>query len=214
MSTSDESALVDKTCISYYVADKGLQWALVGQTYSTTPGVTHHFTYTNGADSSLGIGASLSGLFGTWSEAGTSTNSSTVTLGYPTQSGAVGRYYDSNWYYKEYRIDCYLRGYFSNRYYETRPVTFGGGSRIRSVGAPTATHCVWEAAGVTFTKSSTAATTWSNGIDISGTLGIDLSSQTGYSTSADVSFAFSARHQLCGTADLPGGNAGQLVARA
>ncbi len=213
-SFSDKGVVVDKSCISTYIADLGLQWDLVGQTYSTTAGVTHRFTYTAGADSTLGIGISASGSYGSWSSGGTSSNSSTTSLSYPSQSGAIGRYYDSNWDYRKYRLDCYVRGYFTGSSYETRAVTFGGGSRLRSVAAPAARYCVAEAAGVTFKKTSTAATTWSNGVDISAVLGIDLSSQTGYSTSAEVEYAFSAAHHLCGTAGYPGGSAGQLVATA
>lgn len=75
-------------------------------------------------------------------------------------------------------------------------------------------NCASFIPGSIFTKTTTLAVEWTDGLDIAATLGIDLSTQTGYSSTASAVFHFyDVRRDLCGTTGKPGGSAGQLVAR-
>lgn len=78
--------------------------------------------------------------------------------------------------------------------------------------AVSSSYCVPEAAGSPFTKTTTAATTWTNGTHLGPVIGIDLSSKTGYSSESAVHFLFTANGRLCGTNGDPGATPGRLVA--
>ncbi len=99
-------------------------------------------------------------------------------------------------------------------YYEERPISYAGGTDIVNVGLPavSSSYCVPEAAGSPFTKTTTAATTWTNGTHLGPVIGIDLSSKTGYSSESAVHFLFTANGRLCGTNGDPGATPGRLVA--
>lgn len=187
------------------------QWDLVGAAYLATSGVTAQFTYLSGASSSLGVGFSLSGAYGTWSASGTSSKSSTATITFPSFTGSGQyRYFDTKFQYGKYNGKC-----APEPEWQTRVHSFSGGSNTRvPSSAPSATYCVPFVAGSSFEKTSSSATTWSNGMDMSPAIGIDLSTRTGYSTSAKMKFTFSSTRNLCGTSGYPGGTPGQMVAKA
>jgi hypothetical protein len=194
-------------CGVIYKGDLGDHLVWVGGHYSTTTGVTHDLVYSNGASSSLGVGVSTSGRFGTFSASGTTSVSSTGTINFPT---TTGRQHD----YTYFNYDKYLVGCAGTMKYEARATGWVGGAHVWvPPTAPTANYCYSYAAGSSFTRDRTVAYDFSTGADVSSAIGIDLSARTGYSSSAKVTFHFAATRHLCGTSGPPGGVPGRLVAK-
>ncbi len=81
--------------------------------------------------------------------------------------------------------------------------------------APALTKCARLEAHSSFTKQTTKATQWTNGIDLTPEiLSIDASVSSGYSRDLKTKFTFPTRGRLCGMADYPGGTRpGTTVAR-
>lgn len=172
---------------------------IVGQTYSTVSGGhTRKFTYTTGASSTVGL--AVEGPAGSFSASGTTSIQSTATVGFPSHSDVGGRALRTQFTFGKFRC-LYGPASFRNMVY---PTGFAGGNSSISVANPTATYCVRHTAGATFSKSTTNAITWSNGVGISSKIGINLSSRTGYSATARADFTFSASRALCGQSSYPG----------
>ncbi len=75
----------DKFCVVTNVATWDLRQTIVGEVF-TGPVATANLTYTSGSSSStVGVGYSVSGTLGTWSQSGTMSTSSTSTENFPTQ---------------------------------------------------------------------------------------------------------------------------------
>lgn len=176
-----------------------------------TTDVDHTFVYEYGAASSLGVGFSFNDVQGSWSEAGTASQSSTAQVTYPTYGNGQGVYYETEFVYGLFQDEDACSGW------DAQPTGYAGGA-ITSVSdqAPgtVKAHCVVQQPNSTFTKTTTLAVEWTDGLNIAAALGIDLSTQTGYSSTASVVFRFHALRDLCGTDGLPGGSSpSQLVAR-
>lgn len=188
-------------------------WDLVGQTYSTASYNDSDFIYTTGSSSSLGMGYSLTGSFGTFTAQGTHNFDSTYAETYPTQSGKKYNYFRTEFGTSKYYVTCDT-GFGLYYYYIVATSHYDGGkSIIHPSSAPTATHCVPEDGGSS-TIHTTKAVTWSNGLDTSGSFGLDLSSQTGYSSEAELTYKYHSSHaRLCGVSGAPGTTPYQLVAK-
>lgn len=203
---------VSKGCSSTLIEDLGARWALVGQAYNS-PVSYANFTYTTSASSSLGVGFSYNGAYGSWSSNGTKSVSSFSTQTYPTLPFGTNGYFDSQFHYQKIYYSCVdpFSGLTSS-WMSAEPVGYAGGARTRNpASAPNAPYCVPEPVGSSFTKENSAAIQWTDGVEIRYYLGIDLSVQTGYSSSAKVTFNFVRNGKLCGTGDYPGGTPRQLV---
>jgi hypothetical protein len=194
-------------CGWVYLKNYGPRWAVVGATFARTGGVTQSFSYGRGQSSSLGVGLSQSGKYGTFSESGTASASSSTQEDYPTFGGNTSVRYETKFIYGEYGYSC-SHGYLR---YETRPTGYAGGATYVKTTAPSAGYCVYQARGTTFTRSSSSAYTFTAGLNVSA-VGVNLSSETGYDSSATVRYHFSASHHLCGTGGYPGGTPRRLVA--
>jgi hypothetical protein len=85
---------------------------------------------------------------------------------------------------------------------------FGGGASspvLRQ--APDARSCVPQEAHSTFHKSTSVASTFTQGVNISDKIGIDLSSQTGYDKEASLAYVVGRTgRQICGLKGPPGGD--------
>jgi hypothetical protein len=100
--------------------------------------------------------------------------------------------------------------------YEYRVESFAGGDysyNAASMPATNKSYCVRQTKGSWFEKSSTAATSWSNGVSASAVIGINLKSQTGFSSSVKVKYTYTGTAALCGASGKPGGSPGYLFAR-
>jgi hypothetical protein len=197
-------------CGGSFQRDLGLHTVWVGGHYSTTTGVLHDLEYSRGSTSSLGVGSSLSGRFGTFTASGTTSLSTNGTVGFPA---TAGRQHD----YTYFDYGSYFVGCAGNMRHVVRARYWAGGAHYWTPPSapPIASwNCAWHDKGTTFAQDRTSAYRFAAGADVSNVIGIDLSSQTGYSAATRVTFTFKDRGaHLCGTNGLPGrGAPGRLVA--
>jgi hypothetical protein len=190
-----------------YRSSYGPEWDVVGQTYVTFSGITQSFIYHEGQSSTLGIGISDTNKYGSFDGNGTASESSTTSESYPT-TGQDGWYYESEFVYSNYEDEC-----TQGDRWMARVTGYAGGAQSQfASSAPSTPYCVKQEAGSTFTKDTTAAVTWTNGLTIP-VIGLSVSSQTGYSSGAAISFHYTATHRMCGAGGYPGETPYQLVGR-
>ncbi|MFB6721192.1 hypothetical protein ACFCV3_13565 [Kribbella sp. NPDC056345] len=205
----------DTVCDVSYVQGLGPIWVLVGQTFNVATWMKARFTYIQGSSSSLGVGISTSGKAGTFSTHGSSSRSSTTTLGYGEHGGTTKRYFDTQFAFGKYFHKCYDSGSgYQWSFYTIRNNGFIGSTRIRKLNfAPNATHCSPLAANTFIEKDETRAVTWSNGVELTG-MGMGFSSTTGYNNSSKLYYeATKYNRQMCGLYAVPGQKPGLLVAK-
>ncbi|MEW1830389.1 DNRLRE domain-containing protein [Streptomyces sp. NPDC088196] len=198
---------VAKVCNGTLVKKLGAKWVIAGQTYSATSGVKHTFSYSKGADSSLGVGVSASGTYGSFTSSGSVSKSSSITMEYPTYGNNRGVYYKTEYSYGKYLVACQSpgRGTPVTHHYEVRARGYYGGAKATTAYIPTAKHCAYQQNGTKFTRTTSHAITWTDGASVADVIGIDLSASTGYSSNATVVYTFNANRYLCGTGGAPGG---------
>ncbi|MEU7305191.1 hypothetical protein [Streptomyces sp. NPDC007206] len=209
----DYDAGVPKSCSSTVLKKYGAENVIIGQTYSATTKVSHTLTYAKGTTSSLGVGVSGSGTFGSWQSGGTTSKSTTITNSYPTYGDHHGVYYKTQFDYAKYRVDCVSYGVTPQdtqhrTHYEVRPTSYFGGATTTSAAIPKTMSgtCAKYVNGSHFQRTTTSAVSWANGASLAGDAGVDFSSETGYSNTATVDYSFHATHYLCGTAGSVGGS--------
>jgi len=207
-----DGGAIEKACVTTKVANLGNFWVNVGYGYVSGSGATMKFTYTSGSSSELGVGVSTSGAAGTYSASGTSSFSSTSTVSYPSTNSFKAWKTQFRW--GKYQKKCGRTGGGTVTTYTAKADGYAGGSSIQTIQSyPTATYCVSNAAGTSFTKASTAAYSSSVGASTSGVLGVNVTAKTGYTSTTKITFTFTATKLLCGTNGLPGGTPVRLVAR-
>ena len=149
------------------VTNYGARSVYVGQTSSTV----------SGADSTLGMGYSLTGNAGTWSQSGTSVASSSSTTNFPASSASGSNLMVTKFTFAKVR--CYA-GVVPTFYYQVRPTDFYGGATTLSTTTPSATYCAPYSAGSGFSRTTSNAVTYTNGVQVSAVIGINLTAQTGF----------------------------------
>jgi hypothetical protein len=188
----------------------------VGEVHIQTTGKRMKFDYTGSASSTLGVGISSSGAYGSYSASGTVVRNRSMSTGFPEYtSSTTRRYLDTFFTYGKFCVNVSGGGYNYHKY-EVRSTAHEGGTAGRDMSnAISATYCVpYREAGSTGSKTTTAAKTWSNGAKVGGVIGIDLSTRTGYATDAKISFTFTSPGRLCGTDAMPNETPRRLVMRA
>jgi hypothetical protein len=187
-------------CPDYVKATYDQRWTAIGETYPG-PSATAQFKYVNTATSTLGVGFSASGTYGSFSQSGTSTNSQATTILWSAKPANSKWFYQTTFQYKKYEtwvlwpdLGCIKWGY------EVRPTAFQGGVNSYQVtGPPTANYCSAINNPVTITKNQGTAVTWTNGVSISSYIGVNLSSRTGFDSDTWYQFGFSTAGRLCGS---------------
>ncbi|QGN59036.1 hypothetical protein [Nostocoides sp. HKS02] len=197
-------------CSWILVSDLGPKTVWVGGTYVRATGVSADLQYSSGASSSLGVGVSTTGAYGSYSASGTMSIASTGSIDYPTNYGFQHDY--TQFVYGKYGYSCDI--YPGYKQYQVRARYWAGGASTYSPStAPSVPYCLSYGSGVTVTQQTSMAYTFSTGADTSGSIGIDLSSQSGYSSTLKLVFRFTATRHLCGTNGYPGASPGRLVAQ-
>lgn len=191
------------------VKDLGRRWVVVGSRHSTVDRVRADFRYGNGANSSLSIGFSQSGNFGTFELGSEQTEESTATVGFPTVGGKndFSSYDRTLFRYKLFHYrSCPSFSPCNNLGYKAEPVGWAGGvDQVHGLIIPNINKCVPAPEGSTFERTNSTAITWRAGASLVGAIGLDLTSRTGYSSNAYLHFEFNANRSLCGR-QFPGQN--------
>jgi hypothetical protein len=107
---------LDGYCQWKVLNNYGPRWAIVGQTYSSTTGVRHSFSYERSASSAIEVGVTVDTAgYASMSSGGTVSKDSTATLIYPSWGNHTYKYYETSWVWERYKIyDClYGRGHWS-----------------------------------------------------------------------------------------------------
>ena len=182
----------------------GDRWVNVGNVFSRGQGKHLKFTYSGSADSSLGVGVSATGTYGSFSSGGTVTRERTLGVGWPLYKKPKSRYLDTLFSYGKYCTTVRSPGpSFS---WKVKAIRHEGGTRHREAVFPSASKCVrYYSAGSESSKTTSNAMTWSNGAKLGGAIGIDLSSRTGFRTDAYQYWKFVKPGRLCGERDKPAG---------
>lgn len=183
----------------------GDRWVNVGNAFSRGVGKQIRFTYAGTADSSLGVGVSFSGKYGSFSRSGTVTRERTLGVGWPLYKKPKSRYLDTLFSYGKYCTTVRSPG--PSFTFRVKAIRHQGGTRHRNVAFPSATHCVrYRSAGSESSKRSSNAMVWLNGAKLGGAIGIDLSSRTGFRSDAFQYWKFVKPGRLCGQRDKPAGS--------
>lgn len=88
---SSRAGLLNKTdiCGEVLLSNLGAKAVAIGATFTGGAGRTGELTYTKGSSSSLGVGLSLSGAFGSYSSSGNVSRSSTSSISFTPAAGGV-----------------------------------------------------------------------------------------------------------------------------
>ncbi|MDM7853663.1 hypothetical protein [Cellulomonas alba] len=157
------------------------------------------YTYKQSQSSTLGMGISSTGAYGSFSAGGTQSSSASSTAGFQPQSGVYGYLaFRTTWQYGQYYENfCSPRNVY---YYTARPVQWKGA--VLNEGGPdifNATYCSPISANNYALMTTNTETTMSGGVSIGPVIGINLSSQTGFSTTGSLKVTLKRSGQLCGS---------------
>ncbi|HEV8280401.1 MAG TPA: hypothetical protein VGQ02_00970 [Candidatus Limnocylindrales bacterium] len=173
-------------------------WHLVAELY-TGSHATVDFTYAVGTQSTLGVGLSVSGSAGSFSQSGKITVGSTGSINFAEVPQNQRRVEETQWRYGKWDVSCPTAPH-----YEARPHSWIGGSTYYSAAStPLAPYCTPYQIGDRPSIDQHQAIEWSNGVRISGIIGVDLSSTTGFTSKAAQKWTFRANGKLCGTNAYP-----------
>ena len=200
-------------CPDYVEAQYDQVPVAIGETYPG-PHASAQFIYSSGSSSTLGVGFSVSGSYGSFSASGTTSSSSTSTLQWPSKGANSMFIYKTTFQYKKF--DEYVwDGYFCDHWgREVRPTAFQGAvNGYNACCAPGVSYCssITQVPS-TITKYTARAVTWSDAVTLAGSIGINLSGSTGYTSSTEVKLSYTQTGSLCGdTAARP--DAHRIVGR-
>jgi hypothetical protein len=198
-------------CAYFKLKTYGPRWVTVGDA-TTTSGVTARLTYALGATSTIGVGVSASGAYGSFKVSGTSKVSSNVEIGFPSVTGVTGRQWKTQFIFAKFGYRCAVDPAGKYRKYVVKAVEFAGGTQAVVASIPAASHCTQYLAGSYYSTASQKAVTWSSGAGLGSDIGISLTSQTGFDSKTKLRFDFASKKKLCGTNALPP-TAARLVAK-
>jgi hypothetical protein len=189
------------TCATTLNSIIGTYWDTIAELY-TRGKTTVDFKYLSGADSTLGVGYSVSGKYGSYTGSGTNTVSTTAEVNFETSPINTKRVHQSRFELGKYVTTCWYEQGFSETWYNAKTKRWIGGHQYCTAASyPTATHCNPYAAGDEPVITGHSAITWSNGFKVNVGIGIDLSTKTGFATEAKQKWHFNSAASLCGTND-------------
>ena len=183
---------------------------VVGRMYSSTSGIAGSFVLKNNAETTLGVGVSVSGKYGEYKQNGTTTIKIDDSYTWEKKTLTGGRQFRTDFRYGEFANWCYpIAGSHKKQVYShtVRPTKWEGGGSYGSEAVPTVanSHCRPFAAKSSQAKTTTNASSTSGGVKISHIVGVNLSSKAGYSSTATAKIynGSSAQKKLCGTNGTP-----------
>jgi len=183
---------------------------IVGRMYSTTSGIKSYFSLRDGAESTLGVGVSVSGAYGSFEQSGTSSVAIDDTFTWDKKALNGGRQFRTDFTYGKFAHWCYpvsspsLKRTYK---YSVKPITWEGGGSYATETPPAvgSGNCRPFAGGTSQERKTTRATTTATGAKLSSFIGVNLSSQVGYSSDAIARIYNdgSVQRRICGTNGVP-----------
>lgn len=180
------------------VREFGPRMVTVGGLYSFVADAKMKMTYTAGSATMMGVGISVPGDFGSFSEEGTFTETASGKEVFPTENDFATVNMQTPYTYGEYHL-CFM--------YQVQPEVWVTGDREVSVAPPVTdppdkcSHRFHP--GGTFTRSIGTAGTFKAGVDLKKEIGISLSAQSGYTKNVSITWTFPSGGYLCGTNGYP-----------
>lgn len=173
----------------FKVADYGDRSAIIGDMASSTgaSGWKGDWTYNTTSHSTVEVDFSAGNKNSDFSQGGTQTVTSTVSIPYPDFASPGRRFFRTHFHYSKYHV-VYSAGGSTFGYYEPLADRFDGGNPSENTASPAYSHCTtYYGAGYSrpFSRTSSSATTWTNAITVAG---LKLSAKTGYSGTAHVEY--------------------------
>jgi hypothetical protein len=202
---SEPAPVTDRQCMTIVHAVWDGVLDTVGEVY-TGPNATGDLKYLSGSTSTVGVGFSASGDYGSFEASGTSTVSSTSEVNFPTQGQRRLTVFRTTFGWKKFELRCFAYPYgpWTSAGFEARAVEFQGGTYQYTAGSPpSATYCTSYLKGSSFSKDTASAIQFTNGAKIGSFIGIDLSTRTGFNTSTKITFTFVNAGRLCGSNGYP-----------
>jgi len=199
------------SCSSTYIARYSFN-TNIGSTYVNTTGVSATVTYVNGTSSSLGVGSSASGAYGTFSAAGTSSVSHSTETDYPTMTNRQSYRYTTYMRYDKHKDVCRdsRTGAIILTSYDVSGTSQDGGAEYAGIGLAKFSHCRTYLKGTGQVKNSGTSYDFTAGVAAGSAIGMSLSSQTGWNHSATETLKGNHQFHICGQFDFPaaGGSGG------
>lgn len=189
------------------VSHLGDRWVNVGNLFAQKKGLGKvRWEYSTSADSSLGVGVSGSGKYGSFSRSGTIARERRANIGWGWYDAPKWRYLDTQYSYGKYCTTTRSPG--PSFTFTVKAITHRGGDRQRVLsGFPSyLTKCKPRTAGSDGSIYESNAVTWTTGAKLEGAIGIDLTSRTGFRRNAEFHYDFHTNGRLCGKNDVPAGN--------
>jgi hypothetical protein len=172
------------------------------------------YTYTDTVSQTTGAGISATGPNGGFSAGGTTTETSGVTIPFPTIHGVSSNYMTVYSTWNEEHFSCVEPAVAGTapsdvQFYDEWDVLLNSvNTEDGTPGAPivAAGHCDLEGPNVAIKFTTTSQQTWSDGVSISDIIGINLSSQDGWTGSSALTYDLSASGPICGVNNFPNAN--------
>jgi hypothetical protein len=201
----EPAPVTDRSCMTIVRAVWDGVLDTVGEVY-TGPNATGDLKYLSGSTSTVGVGFSASGEYGSFEAGGASTVSSTSEVNFPTQGQGRLTVFRTTFGWKKFELFCFAYPYgpWMSAGFEARAVEFQGGtSQYTAATPPSATYCTSYLKGSSFSKDTATAIQFTNGAKIGSFIGIDLSTRTGFNASTKITFTFVNAGRLCGSNGYP-----------
>ena len=196
-----------------YQGSMGHHYDTVGETYVPGNVATQKFTYKQGQSSALGVGWSLNGGGGSFSNIGTFGWSASFREKWPKFGPDRSVFYRTQFHYGEYK--CNLGEGIFRGHVQVVNGYFGGAEIKKPPSVPSTPNrfCTGQMKGSGPTAGRTTAVTWRKKLGLQSQLGFEATSETGFDSSAQLTYTYLHNGRLCGTNGGPGATPRQLVAR-
>jgi hypothetical protein len=179
----------------------GNKWTNIGSTYLLHSGLWAQFTWLYGQSSSLGVGFSTSGKYGTFTAYGSNSQTALARSGFKGMRGPDIRLYQTEFYFVELGDPPI---YHCTQHYIESAYWFGGSwyHNLKSK-APVANTCAPQRAGTSETINTGKAHDYEFGYSVP-VLGFGGSSQTGWDNSAEIKYVWGGVNgAICGDGRTP-----------
>jgi hypothetical protein len=197
--------VIPGSCTTQFLGNQGSITTAVGQSYSTDAYDSLDFFYGQGQSSSVSIGYSASGSYGSFSIDGNTSVSSTGGVPFDTQYGKTNVYWRTQFEWGLWKTTCVSK--FSTIYYQTCPYYWQPNSNIYHPGnIALPPYCTPERANTSPYYDTTTASTIHKAFSV---LGFEADATTGYNTTAKMTWNYGEKGYLCGNTPTPGGTIGR-----